>query len=70
MTFTHPLHLYRYFVKTTYGTMTCPCRMMAYVRKECSLGIVYFSPMHISERIIVGYDLSDTHEDLVNLTKP
>jgi hypothetical protein len=26
--------------------------------------------MHISERIIVGYDLPDTHEDLVNLTKP
>jgi hypothetical protein len=44
--------------------------MMAYVSKECSLGIVYLSPMHISERIIMGYDLPDTHEDLVNLTKP
>jgi hypothetical protein len=44
--------------------------MMAYVSKKCSLGIVYLSPMHISERTIVGYNLPDTHEDLVTLTKP
>ena len=47
--------------------MTFPCRMQAYVSKELGKGIVYLSSMLITERTIVGYDIPDTHEDLVNL---
>jgi hypothetical protein len=47
--------------------MTCPCRMQSYVSKELGKNIVYLSPMHITERTIVGCDIPDTHEDLVNL---
>ena len=47
--------------------MTFPCRMQAYVSKELGKDIVYLSPMLIIERTIMGYDMPDTHEDLVNL---
>ena len=47
--------------------MTFPYRMQAYVSKELGKGIIYLSPMLITERTIVGYDIPDTHEDLVNL---
>jgi hypothetical protein len=42
---------------------------MAYVSRECNLGIIYLSPMHIAERAIVGYKILDTHPDLIDLTK-
>jgi hypothetical protein len=40
--------------------------MQAYV---CELGnpIVYLSPMHITERAIIGYDIPETHSRLANL---
>jgi hypothetical protein len=41
--------------------------MQAYVSKELGKGIIYLSPMLITERTIVGDDIPDTHEDLVNL---
>jgi hypothetical protein len=41
--------------------------MQAYVSKELGKGIIYLSSMLITERTIMGYDISDTHEDLVNL---
>ena len=47
--------------------MTFPCRMQAYVSKELGKGIIYLSPMLITERTIMGYDIPNTHEDLVNL---
>ena len=47
--------------------MTLPCRMQAYVSKELGKNIVYLSLMLITERTIVGYDIPDTHEKLVNL---
>jgi len=47
--------------------MTFPYRMQAYVSKELGKGIIYLSLMLITERTIVGYDIPDTHEDLVNL---
>ena len=47
--------------------MTFPCRMQAYVSKELGKGIIYLSPMLITERTIAGYDIPDTHEKLVNL---
>ena len=47
--------------------MTFPCRMQAYVSKELGKDIIYLSLMLITERIIVGYDILDTHEKLVNL---
>jgi len=47
--------------------MTFPCRMQAYVSKELGKDIVYLSLMLITERIITGYDIPDTHEKLVNL---
>ena len=42
-------------------------RMQAYVSKELGKDIIYLSPMLIIERTIVGYDIPDTHEKLVNL---
>ena len=48
--------------------MTFPCRMQAYVNKELGKGIIYISPMLITERTIMGYDILDIHEKLVNLT--
>ena len=47
--------------------ITFPCRMQAYVSKELGKGIIYLSPMLITERTITGYDIPDTHEKLVNL---
>ena len=47
--------------------MTFPCRMKSYVSKELGKDIVYLSSMLIIERTIVGYDIPDTHEKLVNL---
>ena len=47
--------------------MTFPCRMQAYASKELGMGIIYLSLMLITERTIMGYDVPDTHEDLVNL---
>jgi hypothetical protein len=49
--------------------MTSTCRVMAYVSRECNLGIIYLSPMHIAERAIVGYKIQGTHLDLIDLTK-
>jgi hypothetical protein len=47
--------------------MTFPCRIQYYVSKELGKDIAYLSPMHITERTMTGYDIPDTHEDLVNL---
>ena len=47
--------------------MTFPCRMQAYVSKELGKDIIYLSHMLITERTIMGYDIPDTHEKLVNL---
>ena len=41
--------------------------MQAYVSKELGKNIVYLSLMPIIERTIMGYDIPDTHEKLVNL---
>jgi hypothetical protein len=41
--------------------------MLAYVSKELGKDIIYLSLMLITERTIVGDDIPDTHEDLVNL---
>ena len=47
--------------------MTFPCRMQAYVSMELVKGIISLSLMLITERTIMGYDIPDTHEKLVNL---
>jgi hypothetical protein len=49
--------------------MTSPCRMQAYVSKQLGLDIIYLSPMLLTERTIMGYDIPDTHEKLVNLSR-
>ena len=41
--------------------------MQAYVSKELGKDILYLSPMLLTERTIVGYDIPGTHEKLVNL---
>jgi hypothetical protein len=41
--------------------------MQAYVSKELNRDIIYLSPILLTERTIVGYNIPDTHEDLVNL---
>ena len=38
--------------------------MIAYISKELKLDVIYLSPMHIAQRIIIGY-----HLDLKDLTK-
>jgi hypothetical protein len=42
--------------------------MQAYVSKELNKDIIYLSPMLITERTIVGYDIADSSE-LVNLNE-
>ena len=52
-----------------YATMACPCRLMAYISKELKLDVIYLSPMHIAQRIIIGYHLDDNHPTMKDLTK-
>ena len=47
--------------------MTCPCMMQSYVCKKLGKNIIYLCPIHITQRVIAGYDVPDTHEKLVNL---
>ena len=42
--------------------------MQAYASQQLGEDIIYLSPMHITQRAISGYDISDTHPKLVNLT--
>jgi len=41
--------------------------MQSYVYKEMGQYIIYLSPMHLTERVIAGYHVPDTHDRLVNL---
>jgi hypothetical protein len=41
--------------------------MQAYVSKELGKNILYLSRMLFTKRTIVGYNILDTHEKLVNL---
>ena len=45
----------------------CACRMQSYASMEIGDDVIYLSPMHITQRAIIGYDVPDTHPDLVNL---
>ena len=45
----------------------CACRMQSYVVNKLEDNIIYLSPMHITQRAIIGHDVSDTHPMLVNL---
>ena len=42
--------------------------MQAYATQQLGEDIIYLSPMHITQRAISGYDIPDTHPNLVNLT--
>ena len=42
---------------------------MAYISKELKLDVIYLSPMHIAQRVIVGYELDDKHPSMIDLTK-
>jgi hypothetical protein len=50
-------------------TMTCACRMQSYVCKELGQPIIYISPMHITQRAIIGYGVPDMDPRLVNLDR-
>jgi hypothetical protein len=41
--------------------------MLSHIWKELGHKVIYHSPMHISQRCIVGYDVPNTHEKLRNL---
>jgi hypothetical protein len=41
--------------------------MQSYVCKEMGKDIIYLSLMHLTERVIAGYNVLDTHDRLVNL---
>jgi hypothetical protein len=43
--------------------------MQSYVAKELGKDIMYLSPMHITQRAIIGHDVPDTHPRLVNLDR-
>jgi hypothetical protein len=43
--------------------------MQSYVCKELGQNIIYLSPMHITQRAIIGHDVPDTDPRLVNLDK-
>ena len=45
----------------------CACRMQSYASMEIGDDVIYLSPMHITQRAIVGYDIKDMHPDLVHL---
>jgi hypothetical protein len=45
----------------------CRCRMQSYVCSQLDKPDVYLSPMHITQRVIMGYHIPDTHARLVNL---
>ena len=62
-----PDHCYGNFNTQTNNAMITSCRMQAYVSKELNKGIIYLSPILLTERTIAGYDIPDTHEHLVNL---
>ena len=47
--------------------MTHACRMQSHLCKELNKDVIYPCPMHITQRAIIGYDVPDTHPDLVNL---
>ena len=40
-----------------------------YISKELKLDVIYLSPMHIAQRIIIGYHLDDNHPTMKDLTK-
>ena len=46
---------------------TCACRMQSYVCKELKEDNIYLSPMHITQRAIIGYDVQDADPRQVNL---
>ena len=48
--------------------MTCACRMQSYIVNELEDNIIYLSPMHITQRAIIGHDVPDTHPRMVNLS--
>jgi hypothetical protein len=50
-------------------TTTCASRMQSYVCEELEKDIVYLSPMHITQRVIIGHNVPDTHLRLVNLDR-
>jgi hypothetical protein len=41
--------------------------MQSYVSKEMGKDIIYLSPMNLTERVIAGYNVPDTHDRLMNL---
>ena len=41
--------------------------MQSYVCKEMGKDIIYLSLMHLTKRAIVGYNVPNTHDRLVNL---
>ena len=50
-------------------TTTCACRMQSYVCKELGKNIIYLSPMHITQRANIGYNVPDMHPSLMDLDK-
>ena len=48
---------------------TCACKMQSYIYKELNKNVIYLSPMHITQRAIVGYDVPDTDLRLMNLDR-
>ena len=50
-------------------TSTCVCRMQSFISKKMGKNVIYLSPMHLSQRAIIGYDIPDSDPKLVGLDK-
>ena len=59
--------MYTHYDQTNNAMTTCACRMQSYASKKIGDDVIYLFPMHITQRAIIGYDVSNTHPDMVNL---
>ena len=50
-------------------TTTCACKMQSYIYKELNKNVIYLSPMHITQRTIIGYDVPNMDLRLVNFDR-
>ena len=50
-------------------TTTCACKMQSYIYKELNKNVIYLSPMHITQRAIIGYDVPNMDLRLVNFDR-
>ena len=61
--------MYTHYDQTNNAMTTCACRMQSYASKEIGDDVIYLSPMHITQRAIIGYDVPNMDLRLVNFDR-